>query len=666
MKRFSFILALGLPAQLAFGGGEPVLKIRTAESGLHRLAVQSIVDAGADAASLDPKRLNLYYKGEPVPIAFYRDPGESLDADNGILFHGSWQESEQFSRDRWDDRRAYFLHANDEAPVRFATAGAPSNPPAPEIEPGVLHRRTHFERAYISPYFNDDEKDPFDFFATMFFRTGQQAVDYPLAAPGLDRRAESATLSLRFYGRSALPANPDHLFALSIGGTPAGDVSFDGITGHLHVQRIPVTSATEDRFDLRVEMKPSSPGAGDVAFLDWMRVDYPARAVSAGNQVDVFAVCPEDADYAATVSIERLPSKYVRIFDIGQGIEYRPELRAAADGTVEATFEARISAKARIVASPDGGLLAPVEVSAFAPRDMAAEAAQAELAIVAPPEFARDAARLAEHRRTQGMAACVAIVRDVYDNYGAGHKSPQAIRDFLREAHGRPGSRLRYVLLAGSASQDPKQQDMRTKDNPDYVPTMHYGSSRFAPFAWDNYFVAFGEDGETPDLAVGRIPARTPAEFADVVDKIVAYESFESPEWMNDHVLLCSVEQALIDAVERTAKIVAERNPQATFERIYADPKLEDTIYAPQAVAAIDRGSGLVIFNGHGASHRWGQGPIGREPRRFLFDLQAVNELKNQNRFPIVMAATCYTNGFDDAAGGETIGHFTLDVVRIN
>ena len=95
---------------------------------------------------------------------------------------------------------------------------------------------------------------------------------------------------------------------------------------------------------------------------------------------------------------------------------------------------------------------------------------------------------------------------------------------------------------------------------------------------------AYGGEGGAP--AVERLTlAIEEGEFAAVVDKIIAYESFESPEWMNGNVMLCSVEQNLVEALESTAKIVTDYNSGARFERVYADPKLEDTIYAPKAVA---------------------------------------------------------------------------------
>jgi len=658
----STILAIAfLPlASAALAGGEAVLKLRTREAGMHRLSVRSIVDAGVDPASLDPRRLNLYRDGAPVPIAFDSGAGTSLAPDDGILFYGSWQDDPKFTRGMWDDQRAYFLHVGDDAPVRFAVPKRVSDAPAPPVEPGVFHRATWYEAHYISPYFNDDESEPFDHFMTHYFTAATARTTPSIAAPCLDATGGNARLEMYLYGRSSLPKNPDHVLSLAAGETTFPDIAFDGIKGHRHVEAIPVAAAANETFSLVMELKSALEDSADVVLLDWMRLDYPATLDSRGNAFETFAAVPEGTDRLATLTVTGLPSEGVRIFDIGNGTMHRAEVRRNAAGAFDASFEAHVTPNTRIVATPEGKFLAPTEVSAFRARDMATEAAGAELVIVAPPDFEVDARRLAEHRRSQGMPAYVALARDAYDNYGGGVKSPAAIRDFLKAAHAAPESKVRYVLLAGGASQDPKQLDYRTKNNPDYVPAMYYGSSRFAPFSWDNYYVAFGQDGETPDLAVGRIPARTPAEFAAVVDKIVAYESLESPDWMNRHVLLCSVEQALVDAVERTATVLGECNAEAQFERIFADPKLEDTIYAPKAVAAIDQGAGMVVFNGHGASHRWGQGPIGREPRRFLFDLQAVNELKNQNRYPIVLAATCYTNGFDDPAGGETIGRWWL------
>lgn len=665
MKKTAILIipALAACAQTLSAEGTRLLRLTTREPGMYRLTAQAMADAGLDPERLDPRTLNLQFKGTAVPIALEDAEESGFGPDAAILFYGAGNTGAARSLDRWQEERCYFLVSGAGEPVRFTSPARSATPPPP-LRSGALRRRTRIEASYITPYFNDDEKDPFDFFVTAYMSPGTPTWGHGFAVPGLDVEADVLEFKARFYGRSSVAANPDHIIHLGIGGAPVEEATFDGIAGFTYVNAaIPTSAAASGRLDVKIEIgKPSLAGKAaidnDTVMLDWCEVEYPAVLDAGSGPFEAFASAANTETVAATATVKGLRSASVSVFDLGNGARPLLDVRPTGEG-FEATFEFAVDADTHLVVTPNGEWKSPSHVAACRPSTFAEDAGRAELVIVAPPEFQKDAERLAAVRREQGMEAAVALTTEIYDEHGHGHKSPAAIRAFLKSAHEASGS-LRYVLLAGSASQDPKGVDFRSKDNPDYVPAMYYGSSRFAPFSWDNYYVAFTEGDETPTVAVGRVPARTPGEFSAYVDKIIAYESFESPEWMNGNVLLCSVEQNLVEALESTAKIVTDYNSDARFERVYADPKLEDTIYAPKAVAAIDEGAGLVVFNGHGASQRWGQGPIGREPRRFLFDLQAVNELQNQNRYPIVLAATCYTNGFDDPRGGETIGRWWM------
>ena len=141
--------------------------------------------------------------------------------------------------------------------------------------------------------------------------------------------------------------------------------------------------------------------------------------------------------------------------------------------------------------------------------------------MIAHPTLLAAVEPLVALRQRQGLATELVDVTDVYDEFSFGQRTPYAIRDFLANAATRWRSAPRYVLLVGDASFDPK--NYLGFGDFDLVPT------KLVPTAYlktdsDDWLVDFDEDG-IPDLAIGRLPARTPAEATLFVSKILSREA---------------------------------------------------------------------------------------------------------------------------------------------
>ena len=59
-------------------------------------------------------------------------------------------------------------------------------------------------------------------------------------------------------------------------------------------------------------------------------------------------------------------------------------------------------------------------------------------------------------RQSQGWRLAVVDVDDIFDEFNYGHKSPYAVRDFLRFATAQWALAPRFALLVGHASHDPR------------------------------------------------------------------------------------------------------------------------------------------------------------------------------------------------------------------
>jgi hypothetical protein len=142
------------------------------------------------------------------------------------------------------------------------------------------------------------------------------------------------------------------------------------------------------------------------------------------------------------------------------------------------------------------------------------------------------------------------------------------------------------------------------------------------------------------------------------VDKIITYEQIlpKSPDWLNKVLLIASYESWIKHNAERLGEEIHEYNSDLEILRSYAEYEtLHEDTCAQDIVNYFNEGIGLVVFAGHGGGYVWEAGPS-RLKGKNMFDLDHVESLKNKNKYPIVVGATCYTGAFDMAGDKQSIG----------
>jgi hypothetical protein len=140
--------------------------------------------------------------------------------------------------------------------------------------------------------------------------------------------------------------------------------------------------------------------------------------------------------------------------------------------------------------------------------------------IITHASLEQEALRLAAFRRARGLSTAVIDVEDIYDELRFGAKDPAAIRELLALARRSWRRAPRWVLFLGDASFDPR--NYLGHGDADLVPT-GTAATELMETASDDSLADFDGDG-VPELAVGRLPARTAAEAALMVSKTIAYE----------------------------------------------------------------------------------------------------------------------------------------------
>lgn len=311
----------------------------------------------------------------------------------------------------------------------------------------------------------------------------------------------------------------------------------------------------------------------------------------------------------------------------------------------------------------------------------------ADALYIAPAWLHDELDPLIEHRRQQGYVVELIDVQQIYDAWSYGQVAPEAIRDFLRYAVSHWNPSPIAVTLVGDSTIDPRNYTgMR-----DGVANVNVLPAYLAPIdpwisetACESCFAQL--DGATPfdraydasllvDIWLGRLSVQDEAQLMTVVDKILRYETTtqrnRASQWhqtalyiTDNYVQLNGTKDPagnfpylsdLIIEGDVSKGIGAVQPPQVMTRRLYYDPSA-DGINQPwrephaavarlRTIEEINRGPGLITYNGHGNHFLWATTDPNLDPP-YLFGANDVFELTNGDQPSILLEMTCFTAQF--------------------
>lgn len=236
----------------------------------------------------------------------------------------------------------------------------------------------------------------------------------------------------------------------------------------------------------------------------------------------------------------------------------------------------------------------PLEVEANSPSAWNGSGNNADLLIIAPAVFAQHAQTVANMRIQQGLNARVVMTDDIYDEFSYGARSAQGIRDFIKHATIYWQVKPRYVLLFGDSSYD--SRNYLGIANRDFVPTKLVDTAYYET-ASDSWLADFNDD-TVEDIAIGRLPAGSDAEAAQMIEKLARYDAqgnrqMKKGVFVSD-TLFSEYSQELANILPSTAQASVVNRQEMT------DAQMQQEIFT--------RGSDnplLVVYTGHGSTVGW-------------------------------------------------------------
>jgi hypothetical protein len=593
LAAFILVTAAGCrPASAAVSAQLPV-KLQVGAEGIYSLdaALLSSLGLKPDQAG----QLVLSYRGQPLPLVRIGD---------GLSFYIPPEDSQA------SPRRYAILELAESARERTPAVGPPPETGAAElVHLGYSYAMRRFEdNLFFQPQANGGER-----WFWMALSAGQM-VEAKIALPSAG--GGGGRLRMHVWGSTSAPVDPDHHMVVEMNGVRLLDETWDGAGRQTLEALVPSGVLLPGENTIRIELPGDTGAEAELAYLDWIELDYAAELRASQDRLVFTSAGGEHTSTGFSSSPQ--------VWDVTE--PYRPTLVSAGaqPGFLGDTGRRYWLAGLRGALRPEAVL--PLQED----EALLEERVGADYLVIGSPDLLAPLEPLLAQRQAQGWVVRTLPVEVVYDTFNAGNPEPEAIQALVRASRGWEKA-PQALLLVGDATYDPFGYQNPLFDN--HLPTFWvdtvYGGQTASdlPFA-----LPPGED--SPSLAVGRLPARTPDQVVALVEKILAYETGKVNPGSPPRIL------AVVDPSENYFQNDAQAFLDGFGPAYQAELLIPngESAMAAQVVEAIQRSGGIVSYFGHGSLNMWGKDR--------LFSVDEAAELQNGERLPVFVTLTCLNGLF--------------------
>jgi len=311
------------------------------------------------------------------------------------------------------------------------------------------------------------------------------------------------------------------------------------------------------------------------------------------------------------------------------------------------------------------------------------------LLIIGDASFVEELETLKAHKDSINIPTRVKSWQDLTNAfYSYGVDDPERIKQAI--AYYREKAQIQYVMLVGDSDKFPMRfcKNYATAGNY-WVPTDLYYANLFKKDGsfedWDGNgngifcetksveanpnggLINIDEIEGGADIAVGRVPASSVEEVHNYITKVISYENNEYvQDWQKNNIMVVPGEFVQKGDIgyykESYPRSLALKESifndfaQKDFsvDRLYYDTaNVNNTNYyyplsllsRESLIQKINSGAGYINFAGHGANNGWWLG-ADEEGSLGFFDINAIDNLSNTDKYPIVFSVACDTGKF--------------------
>ena len=285
----------------------------------------------------------------------------------------------------------------------------------------------------------------------------------------------------------------------------------------------------------------------------------------------------------------------------------------------------------------------------------------------------------AHHEQHDGLRVSIVPADELYNEFSSGTPDATAYRRYLKMLYDRattPNDKPRYLLLFGDGAWDNRMLTSEWSGyNPDDYLLCYESENSFSQvncYVSDDFFCLLDDEeviqttngnsttyAGKPDVAVGRLPARTQDEAKTLVDKIISYAQNEyAGPWQNEICMMGDDgnDNSHMKTADKVATMIENTYPNYNVDKIYWDAyqrTSSSTGYSYPDVTRLikqqlQNGALMMNYCGHGAAYA-----MSHELVMKLTDFES----QQSNYLPLWMTASCDIMPFDGQEEniGETV-----------
>ena len=645
-------------------------KISTTKNGIYKLSYSSVKDLGIDVDNLQISAIKLYGNGggmlphlnsdfrhndlPEMAIKIYDSNNNGVfESSDYILFYGMSANIWKFNPSTnlfehkthlFSDKVYYFLTVdNQDEGKRVELKNTLLNPTKTITDYNAfayheqeLENIIHSGKKWFGERFSYDNSQNFSFSLPNLILT--EAVNIKTAVVG--RSLQSSNFKIN--------ANSTFLSTLNVPNvitTYATEYAKEASNNSLF---------NSNSSNINVNLEYSTGDSGAEAWLNYIEINARRELKLSGNYL-TFRDVESQSDEIGKFEIEN--ANGVSVWDVSDPTNVL-ELTTNLVGNV-LSFNDSLNSINEYMAYNSSSYLTPMLHSSVANQDLHAISNNVEFVIVSHPDFLSAANRLADfHLEKDNMNSIVVTPQQIYNEFSSGMQDVSAIRDFLKHQYDKENSALKYLLLFGDGSYDPKN---RVENNTNFIVTYQSANSTHPTqtYVTDDYFGLLDDDeglfiNDLVDIGIGRFPVATLKEANILVDKVERYyEESSFGSWRNDVAFIADDGDANdgnthMWQADSLANHLADNYDEINIQKIYLDNYYqESTPGGPRSSATqsainnkVDKGALLINYTGHG-------GPLGWTQERIL-EVDQINKWSNIDNLPLFMTATCKFSYFDN------------------
>ena len=627
----------------------PAWRILVKEPGIYQLTYQDLRDAGLPVDSLDPHTLKLFNFGKELAITVTGEADSRLDITDALIFYGRGVDT------RYTDVNVYWLTYGHGDGKRISEQRSSSGAPlagqyrasmrlednlyyVPSLPMANGHDHWFGSRITVSGHNNTAYRD-FTF-------------DVTDPAPG----TYEAQLTLVLGGN--MTAN--HHLRVSVNNTELYEHTWFGRTLYEDSIIFSQNLLHPGPNTMRLEFVNDAPNqVADQIYVDWLKLDYHRKLLAQANTLNF----DNPTNSRRTFQIDNFTTADLELYDISDASNVQRitgwQAIDMGDGHYRLQFGDTATEPRQYWAQAITERRQPLDIQKkpFRSQPLASAENGADYLIIYHPDFSQAIQPLIDLRSNQGYRVMAVSTQDVYDEFGYGMMSAEAIHEFLAYAYARwQRPAPTFVLLVGDGTYDFRHY-LSSSAKTYLPPYLAVVDPTLGETATDNRFVTLTEGDILPEMHIGRLPANSATETTAMVDKILTYENTSADaSWTrnilfvtdnleggggNFYELSDAIADGYIDPPANTTKLIPELYHR---QKLYLDRNCSSGPDCRQKMANYldNEGALFVSFIGHGTKTFWA--------RERIWDVTSASQMRNGSKLPIMLPMTCNEGYFHEAA----------------